>query len=331
MAQSRMEVPFFNSAALKGNYLQDPVSRNLHIYLPEAYFQYKNKRFPVVYYLTGYASRGASMMNQIPWGETIQQQMDRLIASGACQPLILVLPDCFTRLGGSQYINSTCTGNYEDYILEIVRHIDTNYRTEADRVCRAVAGKSSGGFGALYLAMHYPDIFGIVLDHSGDKFFEAAYYPDLLRLPDLLSGHDLQTVIHDPYNYEPKNGDFFQLMNLSAMAACYSPNPSAPFGFDWPVDPYTAELREEVWLRWLAYDPVRLVDSFQENLKALKLLYFDCGNNDEYFLHLGSRLLHRRLESLGILHHYEEFVGGHRHTRFRLDTHLEILSKTFFG
>jgi len=329
MINSKIETHKFTSTALKGNYLNDPISRSLPVYLPEAYFKSKSTRFPVVYYLAGYASRGVSMMNQIPWGETINQQLDRLIDTGICVPMIMVLPDCFTRLGGSQYINSQGTGNYEDYLLEIVDFVDENYRTQAENSHRAVAGKSSGGFGAMYLGMRHPETFGIVLDHSGDKFFEACYYPDLLRLPNLLASNDLKKMIRDPYSYEKKTGDFFQLMNLSAMAACYSPNPENPNGFDWPVDPYTAELREDVWSRWLQYDPVRLLDTYEDNLRSLKLLYFDCGGSDEYFLHLGARRMHRMLDTHGIPHHYEEFDGGHRHTRFRMDTHLKTISSAF--
>ena len=57
--------------------------------------------------------------------------MDRLIAAGTISPMIAVMPDCFTYYGGSQYINSTATGNYEDYLTEeIVPFVDGNFRTD---------------------------------------------------------------------------------------------------------------------------------------------------------------------------------------------------------
>ena len=48
--------------------------------------------------------------------------------------MIAVMPDCFTHFGGSQYINSTATGNYEDYYMkEIVPFVDENFRTLRDK------------------------------------------------------------------------------------------------------------------------------------------------------------------------------------------------------
>ncbi len=165
------------------------------------------------------------MMNHTPWGETIQQQLDRLISSGVCSPLIMVLPDCFTRLGGSQYINSEGTGNYFDYIMEIVSFVDSTYSTKTDPAFRAITGKSSGGFGALYLGMERPDMFGIVADHSGDKFFETCYYPDLLKLPGLLESLDIDSIIRDPYSYPVKMPISSSSLTLPRCLAAIHPTP----------------------------------------------------------------------------------------------------------
>ena len=57
-------------------------------------------------------------------GENIEQRMNRLISSKKCGPMILVLVDCFTSFRGNQYINSSATGRYEDYIVkEIVPYV----------------------------------------------------------------------------------------------------------------------------------------------------------------------------------------------------------------
>ena len=72
-------------------------------------------------------------------------------------PTIVVFPDCFTAFGGTQYINSSAIGNYADYInTELVPLIDQEFRTKAAREHRGCFGKSSGGYGSLMLAMHYP-------------------------------------------------------------------------------------------------------------------------------------------------------------------------------
>ncbi len=257
--------------------------------------------------------------------------MDRLIETGQCRPMMLVMPDGFTRYGGSQYIDSDGTGRYQQYLLEIVRRVDGRFRTRAGRTFRAIAGKSSGGFGALTAAMDHPDVFGLVADHSGDKGFDRVYGEDLRRLPDVLAGIDSGAALADPYAFAPKGELFRQLMGAAAMAAAYSPNSANPLGFDWPVDPFTGELRQRVWRRWLAHDPIQRLTDRAESLRSLRLLYLDCGNRDEYSIHLGCRVMARELTRLGIHHRYEEFDGGHSDTRHRYDISFAALSAAMPG
>ena len=105
------------SDALRANPLGDPYQRRVPVYLPPGYNQNK-AHYPVVYLLSGFTGRGAMMLNDSPFNETIQERMDRLIAAGQVQPMILVLPDCITRYGGSQYLNSSATGRYEDHLID---------------------------------------------------------------------------------------------------------------------------------------------------------------------------------------------------------------------
>src|SRR5205807_2099466 len=112
----------------------------------------------------------------------LAERMDGLIAAGTVKTMILVMPDCFTYYGGSQYINSTATGNYEDYLTEeIVPFVDENFRTIPDRNARAVMGKSSGGYGSLIMGLRHADIFGLVCSTSGDAYFELCYIPDFAK------------------------------------------------------------------------------------------------------------------------------------------------------
>jgi enterochelin esterase-like enzyme len=321
MTASRMVADEFEGKALTGNRLGDPTRRTVWIYLPSGYDE-SSDRFPVVYLLAGYTKTGRAFLNQRAWEEDIQQRMDRLISTGQCRPMLLVMPDGFTRYGGSQYIDSEGTGAYQQYLLEIVRHVDAGYRTRAGRAFRAIAGHSSGGFGALTAAMDHPQVFGLVADHAGDKGFDRCYGDDLRRLPDLLASIDASAALADPYAYSPKGEAFLQLMSAAAMAAAYSPSRSNPLGFEWPVDPYTGELRRRIWRRWQAHDPLRRLADRTESLRSLRLLYLDCGNRDEYSIHLGCRIMARELRRLGIRHRYEEFDGGHRDTQHRFDISL---------
>jgi enterochelin esterase family protein len=136
-------------------------------------------------------------------------------------------------------------------------------------------------------------------------------------------------MLADPGSVRPKSGDFFPALNISAMAACYSPNSDAPLGFDLPFDPDTGELRQSIWTRWEAFDPVNLVERFAENLRKLDLLFFDCGTRDEHNLHYGARIFAQRLRDYGIDFTHEEFDDGHRNLNYRYDRSLELFSEKF--
>lgn len=323
----------FHSPALEGNPLRDPATRTVPVYTPPGY-QHSDARYPTVYLLAGFTGRGTMMLNDSLWEENIQQRMDRLIAEGRARPMILVMPDCSTRYGGSQYLNSSATGNYEDHLLELVAYIDARYRTIPERDYRAVAGKSSGGYGATMLGMRHPDVFGLVADHSGDKYFELCYQPDLpkfLRYYARAGEQGLRQMLADPGAVRPKSGDFFAALNVAAMSACYSPNPEAALGFDLPLDPHTGELRAEVWARWQALDPVNLVERYADNLRSLRLLFFDCGTRDEYNLHYGARIFAQRLARHGIPFVHQEFDDGHRGLNYRYDVSLAMISERVEG
>src|SRR5574341_1890012 len=162
MSEGTVVIETITSNVLRGNSLGDPHVRRVPVYLPPGYDK-SNARHPVVYVLTGFTGRGIMLLNDSAWDENIAQRMDRLIGSGAVKPMILVMPDCFTRIGGSQYINSSATGNYEDHVVkELVPFIDKKYRTVADRDHRAVMGKSSGGYGSVILAMRNSQVFGLM-------------------------------------------------------------------------------------------------------------------------------------------------------------------------
>lgn len=269
------------------------------------------------------------MLNDNLWEENIQQRLDRLIGEGSVRPLIAVLPDASTRYGGSQYMNSSATGRYEDQFLELVAHIDSVYPTRADPAHRAVAGHSSGGFGALRLAMLHPELFGLVADHSGDKYFEMSFQPEFgefLRYVERVGDEGIQELLAAP-GEALRQGASFIALNALAMSACFAPNPKSPLSFDLPVDLHSGELRSEVWERWLAVDPLNMVAEHVDALRSLRLLYFDCGRFDEYNLLYGARIFAKRLRQHQIPFRYEEFEGGHRNIRFRYDISLAAISE----
>jgi S-formylglutathione hydrolase FrmB len=211
---------------------------------------------------------------------------------------------------------------YEDYITkEIVPFVDRNYNTSS----HSVMGKSSGGYGALLLGMRNPDVFQGLVDHSGDAAFEYCYLPDFPKaLATFRTNGNSPRRWLDEFWSKPnrhKKEDEAAL-NVMAMAAHYSPNPKSDLGIDLPFNINTGEILDEVWNRWLAWDPTRIIGKYGGNLKRLKLVFIDCGTKDEFNLQWGARIIHSHLRDMGIRHYYEEFDDGHSNISYRYDVSL---------
>lgn len=305
----RVELPLVTSEVLCGNALGDPHVREVPVYLPPDHDA--AERLPVVFLLAGFTGRGHSLLESHPWKAGFVRAWDQRVARGEAPRALLVMPDCFTRLGGSQYVNSSATGRYEDHVAdELVPFIDARYATTG---ARAVAGKSSGGFGALHLAMRRPGLFQAVASISGDCCFEYPFAHELLT-----AARGLATLGGDPRRFLARfeeqhdlSGDAHAVLNVIAMSACYAPNPTSPWGFDLPVDIETGERRAAVWQRWLAFDPVVAAAHHVDALRGLALLHLEAGVKDEFHLQFGLRVLVRELARLAIPHEHEEHDGGH--------------------
>ncbi|MEO8664258.1 MAG: alpha/beta hydrolase-fold protein [Ignavibacteria bacterium] len=327
----------FDSRILKTNPLGDPSLREFPVYLPPSYGR-ANKRFPVIYLLSGYTGKGIMNLNVSFLSENIQQRLDRLISSGIMKEMIVVMPDCITKYGGSQFINSSATGNYEDYIIkELVPYIDGKYTTIENKNSRAVCGKSSGGYGAVVLAMTNPDVFGLMCSTAGDMYFEYCYLPDfpkfVIDIEHYGKGDNaVADFVKKEFNFkQPKPKYFHNLINIIGMASCYSPNPGAVrskgYNFDLPFDARTGKLDEKVFNRWLKHDPVRMADKFVSNLKQLKLIYIDAGLRDEFNLQIGARIFCDKLKKNKIKFIHEEFNDGHMNIAYRFDRTFEVISE----
>jgi S-formylglutathione hydrolase FrmB len=320
--RGKIVIHSLESSILRGNPLDDPYTRDVIVYLPPDYSSSNSKGYVTVFFLAGFGGSGRSLLNFDPLGENIESKINRLFTEGKCGPMILVMVDCFTRFGGNQYINSSATGMYEDYITkEIVPFIDKNYNTSS----RCTMGKSSGGYGAILLGMRNPDIFHGFVDHSGDAAFEYCYLPDFPRALETFRTHGnsprkwLDAFWSRPNRHRKADE---AALNVLAMAAHYSPNPNSELGVDLPFNTDTGELSYKVWNRWLEWDPAKLIERYSNNLRKLKLIFIDCGAKDEFNLQWGARIIHSRLDDLGIRHYYEEFDDGHSNISYRYDVSL---------
>jgi S-formylglutathione hydrolase FrmB len=316
------------SEILLGNRLGDPHVRELPVYLPPGYDE-GDRRYPSAYYLAGFLGAGQSQLNWKAFGETLPQRLDRLLAQGRIEPMIVVFPDCFTRLGGSQYIDSAVCGDYAQHLVqEVVPLVDATFRTAPHRDHRAVLGKSSGGFGAIVHAMLHPRTWGAFACHSGDSYFEFCFLADLPRSVAEIGRHGSVASFLDAFGRKAKHSpaETHALMHL-AMAACFDPLPEHPDGFVLPVDLHTGALLPQRWERWLTWDPVRMIPRHAEALRSMRAAYIDCGSRDQYHLQFGARQMRDGLLALGMKPTYDEFADNHSSIDYRMDVSLPVLSK----
>ncbi len=325
MAESKVLGWSFESKVLEDNPLGDSTERVVQVYLPPGHDVADCSGLPLILLLPGFAGRGRMMLADNLWSPAIDERMDQLIADGS-PPAVLALPDCSTALGGSQYINSEAVGRYQDYVVqELVPFLKDRLGTAAT----GVAGKSSGGYGALRLGMEAPSTFSAVACHSGDCYFEYGYQPDIPKAAAAIAASgSVDEFLEDFHRQENKTSEQIITLSILAMSACYSPRADGN-GYDLPFDPTTGAYRPGVFERWLAHDPYRMVTAtaHKNALASLDLLFVDVGSGDEFNLQLGARLLHQRLAELGIEHHYEEFEGGHFSTSYRYGVSIPLLVK----
>jgi len=319
-----------DSRVLEGNPLGDSATRDVHVYVPAGH---DGRDLPLLVDIVGYTAGGPAHTNWKNFGENLPERLDRLIDSGAMAPAVMVFPDCFTRLGGNQYINSAAMGRWMDFLCdEMVPFVEGRFGCGGTGR-RALFGKSSGGYGALAHAFLRPDVWAAAACHSGDMAFELCYLPDMpgvLRLLDRYGG-SVERFMNAFETGRKVDGKDTHVLMILCMAATYDPDPTQYLGIRLPVTPDTCEIIADRWANWLEWDPVRMVETHGDALRGLKGLFIDCGDRDQYNLIHGARRLHRRLQHLGITHRYEEFPDDHSSVDYRLDESLPYLVRALNG
>lgn len=327
--QGDVRIDFIDSPALAGNALNDPSERPVIVYVPPNYDAQASRRYPVLYCLHGYTGDAAALIAARPWETNVVQWMDRLITEERMPPAILAIVDGFTRLGGSQYVNSIHNGDYATYVIrDVIGHVDGAYRTVAREEGRAVLGKSSGGFGALYLSMQYPGTFAAFASHSGDSYFPYAQPRGFADAHRTLEKHDwnIRAFVEHFERQHKRRHEEYTTMEMLGYTAAYTPASAAAFDLDLPFDRGTGALREDVFARWLRFDPAEMCLRKQAELARLRLRYVDCGRRDEYALDVGARVLAERMRAMGLEVRHEEFDDDHRNVGYRYEVSLPALA-----
>lgn len=307
---NRIEIP---APSLGENLVGEPAERILYVYLPPSYAT-SEKRYPVVYYLPGYGD--SSII-----GFRLPDDMDALIESGEIQEMILVIASGDSKMGGSFYVNSPVTGNWENHIVnDVVGYVDSHFRTLPQAESRGITGHSMGGFGALNIAMHRPDVFSAVYSMSPGLFDEnglaesfmfaqegtiqnfVKYEKDLASLP-----------------LEEAQKKMFASPQEFALAYGYAfaPNPDRhPPYFDYPYTEVDGQLVRDdaVWKKWesgfggIAEESVQ----YKDNLLKLKGIVVDYGIHDENpWIPKGAEYYGEQLTAAGIPVRVESYNGNH--------------------
>ena len=327
----RFEETWFESRTLRDNPLGDPHVRPLWVYLPPGYEEDADRRYASIYVIQGLTGQLDMWRNRSAFRRNFPELVDDLFASRRAPPCVVIWVDCWTSLGGSQFLDSPGTGRYHTYLCdEVVPWVDANYRTVADRAHRGITGKSSGGYGTMVTPMLRPDLWGGLATHAGDALFEACYLPEF---------RECARALRDEYegSYEKfwesfrgrpaysKDSDAY-LENEWCMAACYSTDDDGTVHL--PFDTATGELIPEVWERWLAWDPVRMVSKHANALRSMRAIYIDAGKRDEYYLDLGAEAFRQALAEVGVTDvSFDVFDAGHGAIEYRYPLAMKYLAE----
>jgi S-formylglutathione hydrolase FrmB len=296
------------SKALANNVANEPNKRSFSIYLPPSYAS-SNKKYPVLYLLHGTGDNHMNFIDSKTKFNNIQTLMDSGIAAKKIGEMIIVMPNENTTWGGSYYVNSSTTGNWEDFtVTELPNYVDANYRTISKASARAIAGHSMGGYGAFLLAMKHPDVFSVTYSMNGGFLsFDAELTPENPLLKYFIQLNTIQELL------ATKNQ---ALIGLIGTCQAFSPNPARPpFFADKPFSIQDDKLvpNPVAYDKWLANNAVTMTETYKKNLKKLKAIKFDVSNKEDFkLLEVNNKLLAEKLTALKVPHEFEQYDGDHR-------------------
>ena len=280
-----------HATSMEGNLEGEPVDRDAVVVLPPSYGKGKTRRYPVLYFLHGFALTGQGFFDFMHLPETEDA------AAKAGQEFIIVTPDSDTKLGGTMYSNSVTTGDAEAYIAnDLVKYVDSHYRTIAKREARGLAGHSMGGYGTWKIAMRFPEKWNAVYAMSA-----------CCMSPRTTTAEAAQKLAAIPYDKAPTGG-FGDRASLASIAA-WSPDPSKPpyymdFGLkeDGTVNPL-------IVAKWANNSPLVMATSHISELKTFKAVASDGGDKDG--LTRDATTMHEQLDLYGVKNTFEVYPGDH--------------------
>ena len=301
----KIETLSIHSQILKSNPLKDPSLRHNPVLIPRKI----KGDLPVIVILAGFTGNGPQYFGVKSFERNFPQSMDEWFYKQRGVSPLVVFVDAMTFFGGSQFINSSGAGRYEDYIIkEVIPAITEVYPVKKQPRYWCVMGGSSGGYGALHLASRFPHRLGLAAALAPDSAFELSLLPEIYSaLPTIEKlggiGGVKKMMVEGSLQ---RRGDFHDIVNVVGMASCYSKN-----GVQLPVDSDTGVIIDPLWREWKQKDPVVFLKRRTRNLRKLHGLLLDVGKYDQFNLQYGGRRIRQLFKESKISIEYSEFEGDH--------------------
>ncbi|HSO88362.1 MAG TPA: alpha/beta hydrolase-fold protein, partial [Draconibacterium sp.] len=310
LLKGNVQVVTVRSLGLVGNILEDSPDRKVSVYLPPGYEANPQKRYPVLYLYMGYGYKHDAWFGGVDRNYDMSVVLDNLINQGKLNEFIVVSPDNYNKYYGSWFTNSNMSGSWEDFnAIDVVKYIDENFRTIPKPESRGISGWSMGGYGAVKLAMKYPETFSCLYSISGALL-------------------DFQ---HRLINLADEKKDFITAAKLttinSSITYCYSiaiafaPDKNAVGYGAMPVDT-SGVVIDSVWQKYLAHDLASKIPDYKQNLLKLNKIVLECGTQEPP-IYNENNSFSTKLKEYGINHLLNIHSGDHSYTiNNRMDTHV---------
>ncbi len=308
--KGNVQVVTVHSPGLVGNILGDSPDRKVSVYMPPGYETNPQKRYPVLYLYMGYGGEHDTWFGGYNPNYDLSITLDDLINRGKLNEFIVVSPDNFNKYKGSWFTNSSLSGNWEDFnAFDVVNYIDANFRTIPKPESRGISGWSMGGYGAVKLAMKYPETFSCLYSMSGALL-------------------DFQ---HRLINFADEKKAFTSAANLTSfnessiiqfsMAIAFAPDKNAVGYGQMPVDK-NGNVIDSIWQKYLAHDLASKIPEYKQNLLKLKKIVLECGTLEPP-IYNENNSFSKILNENGINHSLNIHGGDHGYTvSYRMGSHV---------
>ncbi len=280
---AQLEILEVRSVKLKANPLGDPSVRRVAMLVPDG--AKRETPLPLVIYLPGWGGSSEDVIAE--GGGWLARAVDKMAGSGLALRIAVV--DGRSHFGGSQFLNSGATGEYADYVAdEISAAVEARYPLAKNAAFpRIIAGHSSGGYGALMLAVSRHEKFAAVVALSPDSDFEVTHKP-IVSQPSVraITPAEIERVMTSGAKSRlPGDGLAHMVMGLCAN---YAPIAGKPGRFEWLYDA-SGKFRAEAWQRWLDVDPLHVVRKRADAFAPAQRVYLDGAEHDEFGANIGAR------------------------------------------